>query len=206
MNNKAYWKEYYKNNPNPVEPSSFAKFISGFICPGKSLVELGCGNGRDAVFFAKNNIQTTAIDQVEEEMDYLNKKYSLYNLDFKTEDFTNLDCDQTYDYIYSRFTLHSIDQEAEARVLKWIGSQLNKKGKFFLEVRSINDPMFTKGDKISDNENVTTHYRRYLDLNETIKKIEKNGLTVIYKLESQGLSPYGDDDPMLIRLVAVKVE
>ena len=204
MNNKAYWKEYYKNNPNPVEPSTFAKFTSGFLCPEKSLIELGCGNGRDAVFFAKNDIKTTAIDQVEDEMIYLNKKYSLYNLDFRADDFTNLDYDTKYDYIYSRFTLHAINEEAEDRVLRWIGSQLNPEGKFFLEVRSINDPMFQKGEKISERENVTTHYRRYLDLEETVEKIEKNGLKIIYKLESQGLSPYKDDDPMLIRIVAQK--
>ncbi len=36
-----------------------------------SLLELGCGNGRDALFFAKNKIQTTAIDQVSEEISYL---------------------------------------------------------------------------------------------------------------------------------------
>ncbi|WP_455645985.1 class I SAM-dependent methyltransferase [Methanosphaera sp.] len=204
MNDKSYWEQYYKENPNPVEPSTFAKFIRGFLNPDKSLIELGCGNGRDSVFFAKNNLKVTAIDQVETEMDYLNHKYSLYNLDFKADDFTNLGTENKYDYVYSRFTLHSITEEAEARVLKWIGSQLNENGLFFLEVRSIKDPMFDKGEKISDNENVTTHYRRYLDFEDTIEKLEKNGLSIIYKLESQGLAVYKDDDPMLIRIVSKK--
>lgn len=204
MNDKYYWEQYYKKNPNPVDPSTFAKFTSGFLLPEKSLIELGCGNGRDSVFFANKGVNVTAIDQVETEMDYLNHKYSLYNLDFKADDFTNLGTDKTYDYVYSRFTLHSINEEAEYRVLKWIGSQLNDNGLFFLEVRSINDPMFHKGEKISSTENVTTHYRRYLDFEETINKIERNGLTIVYRLESQGLSVYKDDDPMLIRLVAKK--
>ncbi|MGN1322206.1 MAG: class I SAM-dependent methyltransferase [Methanosphaera sp.] len=204
MNDKSYWEQYYKKNPNPVEPSTFARFTSGFLHPGNSLIELGCGNGRDSVFFAQNNLNVTAIDQVESEMDYLNHKYSLYNLDFKSDDFTRLNSDKSYDYVYSRFTLHSINEEAEARVLKWIGSNLKDQGYFFLEVRSINDPMFQKGEKISDNENVTTHYRRYLNLEDTINKIEKCGLKIIYQLESQGLAVYKDDDPMLIRIVAQK--
>ena len=62
--------------------------------------------------------------------------------------------------------------------------------------------MFQKGEKISDNENVTTHYRRYLNLEDN--KIEKCGLKIIYQLESQGLAVYKDDDPMLIRIVAQK--
>lgn len=204
MNDKYYWEEYYKKNPNPVDPSTFAKFTSGFLRPGKSLIELGCGNGRDSVFFANKGVRVTAVDQVETEMDYLNHKYSLYNLEFKADDFTNLNLDNTYDYIYSRFTLHSINEEAEYRVIKWISSQLNNKGLFFLEVRSINDPMFSKGERISNTENVTTHYRRYLDFEETVNKLEKSGLNVIYQLESQGLSVYKDDDPMLIRIVAKK--
>lgn len=204
MNDKSYWEQYYKKNPNPVEPSTFARFTSGFLHPGNSLIELGCGNGRDSVFFAQNNLNVTAIDQVESEMDYLNHKYSLYNLDFKADDFTRLNSDKSYDYVYSRFTLHSINEEAESRVLKWIGSNLKYQGYFFLEVRSINDPMFQKGEKISDNENVTTHYRRYLNLEDTINKIEKCGLKIIYQLESQGLAVYKDDDPMLIRIVAQK--
>ena len=204
MNDKSYWKEYYRKNPNPVDPSTFAKFIIGFMEPEKKLIELGCGNGRDSVYFAQQKINVTAIDQIEEEMDYLNKKHSLYNLNFKADDFTNLDDDKKYDYIYSRFTLHSVNEKAEKRVFDWITKQLNDEGLFFLEVRSINDPMFEKGEKISESENVTTHYRRYLDFNETIEKIENRGLKIIYKLESQGLAKYKDDDPTLIRIVAQK--
>lgn len=204
MNDKSYWKEYYRKNPNPVDPSTFAKFIIGFMEPEKKLIELGCGNGRDSVYFAQQKINVTAIDQIEEEMDYLNKKHSLYNLNFKADDFTNLDTDKKYDYIYSRFTLHSVNEEAEKRVFNWITKQLNDEGLFFLEVRSINDPMFQKGEKISESENVTTHYRRYLDFDETIEKLEKRGLKIIYKLESQGLAKYKDDDPTLIRIVAQK--
>ena len=204
MNDKSYWKEYYRKNPNPVDPSTFAKFIIGFMEPEKKLIELGCGNGRDSVYFAQQKINVTAIDQIEEEMDYLNKKHSLYNLNFKADDFTNLDDDTKYDYIYSRFTLHSVNEKAEQRVFDWITKQLNDEGLFFLEVRSINDPMFEKGEKISESENVTTHYRRYLDFNETIEKLENRGLKIIYKLESQGLAKYKDDDPTLIRIVAQK--
>lgn len=124
----------------------------------------------------------------------------------KAEDFTNLATDQKYDYVYSRFTLHSINEDAEGRVLKWVSNQLNCDGYFFLEVRSINDPMFNNGEKISETENITTHYRRYLDYSKTIEKLENIGLKVIYKIESQGLSVYKDDDPMLIRIVAQKTE
>lgn len=60
-----------------------------------SLLELGCGNGRDALFFAKNKIQTTAIDQVADEISYLAKHCAtttkgIANPHFIAVDFTNL--------------------------------------------------------------------------------------------------------------------
>lgn len=204
METKSFWKEYYKKNPNPVEASSFASFCIGFLCEGKSLIELGCGNGRDSLYFAENNIKVTAIDQIEEEIDYLNQKYGSDNIKFIARDFTNLKKDTKFDYIYSRFTLHSITEDKEKKVFEWIESQLNKDGLFLLEVRSMNDPMFKQGRQISENENITTHYRRYLDFKKTVESLEKCGLTILYKLESRGLSVYKDDDPMLIRIVAKK--
>ena len=204
MENKEYWASYYKKHPNPVEPSTFAQFCTDYIQEGKKLIELGCGNGRDSVYFRKKHLDVTAIDQVDDEVKYLNEKFGDQCLKFIAEDFTNLNKDTCYDYIYSRFTIHSIDQEAETRVFEWIKNQLKPGGYFFLEVRSLNDPMFKQGEQISDTENITTHYRRYLDYEETIKKIEELGLTIVYKIESQGLAIYKDDDPMLIRIVAKK--
>ena len=50
-----YWNEYYKKNIAPNEPSKFAKDILKYLDSGKKLIELGCGNGRDAMFLANNN-------------------------------------------------------------------------------------------------------------------------------------------------------
>ncbi|WP_052058198.1 class I SAM-dependent methyltransferase [Helicobacter jaachi] len=40
----------------------------------KSLLELGCGNGRDALYFAKHGIAVIAIDQVQEEIAFLQEQ------------------------------------------------------------------------------------------------------------------------------------
>ena len=206
MDDKKYWEDYYTFNRDPMEASTFARFCSGFIEEDKDLIELGCGNGRDSVYFAQKGVNVLAIDQVVDELDYLNNKYAdMDNICFRSADFTNLRTDATFDYVYSRFTLHAISEEGEFNVFNWIEKQLNDKGLFFLEVRSLNDPMLTKGKKISDSENVTTHYRRYLDLDETVSKLESRGLSIVYKLEDDNLSVYGDDNPVLIRIVAQKV-
>lgn len=71
---KVYWEDYYKENCMPKEPSLFAEWCwDNYLEKGNSVVELGCGNGRDAVFFASNNIEVQAIDQYKEELNLLSK-------------------------------------------------------------------------------------------------------------------------------------
>ena len=60
VDNTAYWNQYYKNKVCSEEPSPFAQYVATLVDPGRELVELGCGNGRDAVFFAGEGLRVTA--------------------------------------------------------------------------------------------------------------------------------------------------
>lgn len=210
MDDKNYWAEYYSNNSKPTAASTFAEFVLDKLDEGKKLIELGCGNGRDSVFFSKNNINVTGVDQVDCEIDYLNRNYGGDNLRFVCGDFTNLaeTSDEQirntkFDYIYSRFTFHSINEAKEDRTLDWIASHLDG-GLFLLEARSLNDPMFKKGEALSETENFTTHYRRYMDLDKFIAKLENLGFEVLFKIEDKDLAVYKDDNPYVIRIIAQK--
>ena len=154
MDDKKYWSEYYSNNQKPTDASSFAVFVQEKLEKGKTLIELGCGNGRDSVYFAGHGVNVIAVDQVDDEIDYLNENYAGDNLCFVCDDFTNLveTADDrikgnSFDYIYSRFTFHSINEGKEDRTLDWISEHLD--GLFFLEARSLKDPMFKKGRALS---------------------------------------------------------
>jgi len=210
MDDKEYWDNYYSTNSKPTEASTFAQFILDKLESGKNLIELGCGNGRDSLFFAKNGVNVIGVDQVGNEIDFLNENYSGENLNFVCDDFTNLAAtesalvkDAKFDYIYSRFTFHSINEAKEDRTLSWISEHLNG-GLFLLEARSLNDPMFKKGEALSDTENFTTHYRRYMDLDKFIAKLEDLGFEILFKIEDNDLAVYKDDNPYVIRIIAKK--
>ncbi len=64
--------------------------------------------------------------------------------------------------------------------------------------------MFKQGNALSDTENFTTHYRRYMDLNQFIAKLENLGFEILFKIEDKNLAPYKDDNPYVIRIIAKK--
>lgn len=202
-----FWSDYYAKHKDPNEPSRFAKFVMPFLKEGKKLCELGCGNGRDSIYFAENGIKTHSFDQCADEMAYLNDKFSaLGGVAFASGDFTNLEPLNELDYVYSRFTLHAIDEEGQNRTLRWSYSNLENGGLFFIEVRSTNDEMYGVGEEVTKNAFVSDHYRRFLVLEELVEELEQIGFSVLYRTQSKGFAPYKDLDPEVIRVVAQKMD
>ena len=200
-----YWESYYEAHRDPSLSSNFSKFVLPFLKENHTLIELGCGNGKDSIFFAQNKIKVLAIDQCVKELDFLTEKFKDFpDLNFLSADMTNLKDVPKSDYIYSRFTLHAIDLEGEGRVHSWAKNNLNENGILFIEVRSINDELYGQGTPMPDNAFFTDHYRRFMVLEEIIDRITSVGLKIIYKLESKGLAPYKDQDPSIIRILAMK--
>lgn len=206
VDNTAYWNQYYKNRVCSEEPSPFARYVSTLVEPGRQMVELGCGNGRDAVFFADQGLHITALDMSREAISQLQDK-GLANAVFLCDDFVNSDihCPDSYDYAYSRFTIHAINRNQEQVLLNNLFCSLRPKGKLFIEVRSVNDPLFGKGKQIERNAFFyDNHYRRFIVLDELVQSLEQRGFLVEYARECIGFAPYGNDDPPVIRIVAVK--
>ena len=208
VDNSAYWNQYYKNRVCPEEPSAFARYVSTLVEPGKRMVELGCGNGRDAVFFAARGLDVTAVDMSREAVAQLRSR-GIANAAFLCGDFVNSEIHrpESYDYAYSRFTIHSINRGQEQVLLNNLFRGLRPGGKLFIEVRGVNDPLFGKGKRVERNAYFyDNHYRRFIVLDELTDSLEQRGFRVEYAQERTGFAPYGNDDPPVIRVVAAKPE
>lgn len=198
INEQNYWDNFYEANNLVHKPSSFAQHVeTNYLDKEKTLLELGCGNGRDAIFFAEKGKKVSALDLSSQTIQNL-ASLNIKNAEFFNHDFSELSNFREFDYVYSRFTLHSIDDESERRVLSQLSKVLKSGGLFFLEARSLKDEKLTKTFGAD-------HFRRYLNYEVTVDKIEQLNFKILESEESQGLSPYKHEDPFLIRVVAENI-
>jgi tellurite methyltransferase len=212
---KKYWEDYYHRSGKNIEiseRSTFSEFCSKNYFHKKELkiIELGCGNGRDAIYFAHNNHTVIAIDQctnlIEDKKQQMQNSFHS-NLIPLSQDFIRYDYSLhiPIDVFYSRFTLHSIDEKDEEILLPNIYNSLEVNGLFCVEARTIKDPIFGIGEECGDNAYRTDHYRRFLDSKLFLKKILKLGFELLFFTEQNNLSIYQDDNPVLMRIILRKI-
>ncbi len=170
------------------------------------LLEIGCGNGRDASFFSANGLRVVALDASSAAIALCQRLHGGNGIDFKVG---RLETEQTgigdsFDAIYSRFVLHAMTQAEEEEMLFEAYNRLRPGGSLYLECRSINDPLARAGEVISPTERIHGHYRRFIIFEELRQRLERAGFNIDHALESTGLAPYRDEDPVVIRIRASK--
>ncbi len=206
---EIYWDNYYKLGVAPEESSGFAKYVAETYSIGRDtrVVELGCGNGRDASFFASLGAQVLAFDICESEINELNNKFSKSgNLQFDSRDFTRLDdYEEPFDVIYSRFTLHSVNQGGQDRALSWAARNLAPSGKFCIETRGQKNELYKKGSPVDGEKDAFVfedHYRRFVDFSDFKRDIVGAGFDLVEAREQAGFAPFKGTDYQFIRVVA----
>lgn len=203
----VYWNQFYETTQYIEKPSQFALDIENLIEADKNLLELGCGNGRDSIYFKNLGIHVTAIDASDKVISILNEQYKNEDICFICDDFV---CASAifagqYDYCYSRFTMHSINEEQETEVARNVYNGLKNEGKFFIEVRSINDELYGMGKEVGKNAFIYNgHYRRFIVKEELENKLRNIGFEIMYSAEQRGFAPFGNSNPFVIRIIAKK--
>lgn len=195
---KEYWEAYYQKHSDPFPPSDFAKFSLGYLQRGDVVLELGAGNGRDAVFFGAQGIKTIGLEQCQNVVNDLNSR-QYRNVEFRAQDFSISQKEFNHDHVYSRFTLHSVPEHVATKVLRNTKESLN--GYLFIE---------TRADVDGATNDVKSHYRRFVDFEKLLYEMLEIGFKIKYaevdrgfsKCHSEYESDDRDIDPPLIRIVA----
>ena len=204
---KNYWNKYYKLKLTPLAASSFAKYCwNNYLKKNRSILEIGCGNGRDSFFFNKKNLKVTALDKstsVIKKNIVKNKKINFINIDITSK---KLFLIGKFDFIYARFFLHAINFKSQNKLFKGLRKLSTSKNTLIMfEFRTIKDPLFLKGRKISKYERLTYHYRRFIDKDILCSYLKKNRFKIIKVVEKKGLAKYKKDNPVVCRLIIKSV-
>ena len=201
-----HWDEYYQKDNAPSFPSPFAEHVVNKLNTQQDILEIGCGNGRDAKYFSSEGHHVTGLDRSREAIELCKKLYSDEYLEFFFGTITDIAKinKKKYDLIYSRFVIHAMSLNEELEMLTMSYRLLNEDGQFFIECRSINDPLSEAGEILSHTERIEGHYRRFIILKEFIQRLVQVGFVVVEAIENIGLAKFGEEDPMVIRVKAIK--
>lgn len=201
-----HWNEYYTSAHLVFEPSSFALNVSAELKNDCELLEIGCGNGRDAAYFSRLAHRVTALDPSESAIELCKQRYSARPIKFQSTTLPEwAGRAESFDVVYSRFCLHAMTEEEEIRTLDAAFQVLRVNGSIFIECRSINDPLARKGEVISPTERIYGHYRRFIVFDDLKKRLSDAGFTIESAIESSNLAALGEDNPVVIRIHAKKV-
>ncbi len=213
LERNKYWDGYYsKSNPTSI-PTQFAVFVLNECPHAKVIIDIGCGSGRDSMFFSRQGLFCLGIDGSESAIQackIASKANNLLNVEFIKADLNNVNLFDEIDtilnkiqiqgsiIIYARFLLHAITDEEELAFIKLANLILNNRsGYIALEFRTERDKQQTKATE--------NHYRRYVDPVHFFSRIQKNGFEVDYFVEGFGFAKYKADDAHVARFILKKV-
>lgn len=207
MKNKNidYWNKFYKNFKVERE-TKFALFVYKKLSKFKTkfkMIDVGCGNGRDTIFFIKKKIDIIGVDQsniIKKNRNVFKKNFIKKNICMK-----NLNLKKKFDVVYARFFIHAINEKDQKNFLNNVKKIIKKKGFIFFEFRTTKDPLIKKGVKISKYERYDDHYRRFIQPNQFIKKLKEIGFKILYFKTSNKFAVYKNQKPNICRIISKKV-
>lgn len=204
---RDYWEQFYAKSGGTSRPlpSQFAAFVAGELRGQHRVVEFGCGNGRDALFFASYGHQvcafdgsTAAVERATALAEGLGEKVEFVAASIDDPNLSSLVPevgDRTL--VYARFFLHAITDEEEQAFLAR-AAELTKPGDVMaVEYRTIRDSSGTKETE--------AHYRRFMSPAEFQYSAIQHGFRVTYAVEGYGFAKYKHDDAYVARTMLERV-
>ncbi len=209
-----YWNDFYSKWVIDI-PSQFCVQMLTEVNPKHTIVEFGSGNGRDSHYIAYQGHMVVAMDLSREAVE--KSRSTMEKRDIEHAVFSVGDVSVEKDVagvlavgrerghadsqslvVYSRFVLHSLDDEQEALFLSALAVHMEVGDYLYFEYRCSED---AGTEKIFGN-----HYRRFVDTDSLSSDlVDKHGFAVEYCRTGQGMAKYKNEDPFVSRIIARKL-
>lgn len=152
---KGWWENFYKDKEKPIpffvdDPDeNLMSFIEKSGIRGKSL-DIGCGNGRNAIYLAKKGFDSFGIDLASEPIKWAKGNAEKYGVEVNFDEISFFDYhdeSQAYHHIHDSGCMHHIKPHRRAQYLEKVHQLLSDDGCFTLVCFNLNG-----GTNVSDYE------------------------------------------------------
>src|SRR3989338_5723041 len=153
VQSQQYWQKRTERKEKR-DPTEFAKQCAEFLKDksSKTLLDLGCGDGRDSIFFAKSGYEVTAVDVSPAALQILQKKMQeekITNIKIIEQNIPNLQfLESSFDIIYAHLSLHYFLDEQTEQIFKMLHKMLKRGGFLFIKCKSTEDGEYGKGNEV----------------------------------------------------------
>ncbi|WP_246395718.1 methyltransferase domain-containing protein [Gluconacetobacter tumulisoli] len=209
-NHDTHWNRYYASDDVPMLPSQFSVFVASEFPDADFIVDIGCGNGRDAFFFCKQGYRVVAVDAsaaaIESIQDKCGDMAGPLALQCRidgagtAEDIRRVLTDNGIEgrgVVYARFFLHAIDQTGEDAFLEVCRAISTLRDvSVAVEFRTVRDKSLPK--------ETPDHFRRYLNPPEFVQNAARFGFRTEYLTEGFGFAKYKSDDAHVARVILAR--
>lgn len=182
-----YWNALYsKDNFFGSGPTKLAKLAEEILSKENvtKILEVGCGQGRDATHFSKLGYQVDAFDLSENAVNYVNKTKDIFgyeNLNVFVHDATqelNFPKDH-FDFVYSNLALQFFELNSLSKIFSNISDIMKEDSKFLLSTKKEGDKYYQTGKKINDFAYENKGITRYFYPIESLEKIFNENFSIV---------------------------
>jgi len=208
---EVYWANFYAHHQR-AGGSTFFEFVAARADLPSAVIDIGCGDGRDSFAFARHGRTVLGIDRSSAAVRHANTQAVqsglASRLEFESVDVSDVAAvTSAVDRIraradggpvtfYLRFFLHSVPEETQEALLATLSRLARPGDAFAAEFRTTQDESVPK--------TYGGHFRRYQDGAQFGRDLrDRFGFAPVFETEGTGLAPYGDEDPVVYRVVAI---
>lgn len=153
---KELWNEMHRDaalKSHSEKQTDFAEAVNVVLSPNSVLLELGCGEANDSIYFAAHGHDVIATDFSDVVIAQHQLNHTQQNLHFEQLDISQsfpFD-DSSFDAVYARLSLHYFVDTVTRQAFAEIARVLKPGGKLCFMCKSIEDRLFGKGTEVEPN-------------------------------------------------------
>lgn len=199
--------QWASDQPSAIVAQTMERFS---VSPGDALLEIGCGEGRDAAALLRDGYDLLATDVSPEAIRYCREKYPAYAARFQRLDCVTERLEQRFDFLYAVAVVHMLvaDEDRDG-FYAFVREHLKPRGVALictmgdgqLELQSDVAAAFDVAERIHDGTGKTVLVAgtscRIVSFETFDRELLRNGLAVL----SQGLTAVEPDFPQMMYAV-----